>query len=283
MWSPLSLYFCIRKIWEINPSIVFSWLHGADVVIGLCRYFTKNFKWIVAERDSSYPSEFKYWLRRFFCLKADCIVSNSRAGEAYWERAGFLGRKFVVRNILYKGQTNEGAVDSVRDIDVLYVGRLEAQKNIKLLFDVFSILSNVYKLKCVVVGDGSLSGIVSDNLDYSLIERFPFSRDVYGFYRRSKLFVSLSLHEGLPNVLIENLSIGNKVLVSDIREHKDVLGDNFKFYVPLQANPSYVVEKILCSLDSDSASFDYSFAKKQLAEMSPVAVCNSYIDVFNFF
>src|SRR5690606_3138652 len=46
--------------------------------------------------------------------------------------------------------------------------------------------------------------------------------DLLSYIRFSDFFISASLHEGMPNAVLESLSVGTPVLLSNIRPHIEV-------------------------------------------------------------
>lgn len=278
MWTLNAVFFLLRVIFRVRPSIVFSWLHSADVFCGILTSMGFIKKWIMAERDSFYPDEFRYNIRKFFGRWANCIVCNSNAGAEMWVKLGISSSKVIVHeNILF--QSAREGVASALDYDFIYAGRLEKQKNIELLLKVISAYSGS---RWLLIGSGSYEANILE-----LVSRFPervkylpFQKDIFNFYARAKVFVSLSFHEGTPNTVIENISIGKCVVVSDIAEHINILGEKY----PFLCSPSGSVDDVIAVLDAalhqDNPVKNYVFANSRLQDMSPVVVAEKYYSLF---
>lgn len=96
-WNSSSIYSysVVAEIYDflrvIKPDVVYSWMHSADVIVGLIKLlYPINFKWVMAERDSFYPLNWRYLLRQVLALGADIIIANSLKGKSYWKKNFFL-------------------------------------------------------------------------------------------------------------------------------------------------------------------------------------------------
>jgi len=112
----------------------------------------------------------------------------------------------------------------------LFVGRLIREKNVHMLIKAFKRLKTDMKL--LIVGGSSYT---DDYVRYlkelaDADSRIIFTGPVYDqllaqIYSNAYLFILPSVLEGLPVALLEALSYGNAVLVSDIPENIEVIQD----------------------------------------------------------
>jgi GalNAc-alpha-(1->4)-GalNAc-alpha-(1->3)-diNAcBac-PP-undecaprenol alpha-1,4-N-acetyl-D-galactosaminyltransferase len=107
---------------------------------------------------------------------------------------------------------------SERENVILTVGRLDANKNQRLLIEAFANL-NVVNWKLVIVGDGILreeyikltsSLGISDKVDF-----VGNISNVSDYYNKAKIFVFTSQSEGFPNALLEAMSFGLPCISTD--------------------------------------------------------------------
>ena len=105
-----------------------------------------------------------------------------------------------------------------RENVILTVGRLDANKNQRLLIEAFANL-NVVNWKLVIVGDGILreeyikltsSLGISDKVDF-----VGNISNVSDYYNKAKIFVFTSQSEGFPNALLEAMSFGLPCISTD--------------------------------------------------------------------
>ncbi|EYD75070.1 Glycosyl transferase, group 1 [Rubellimicrobium mesophilum DSM 19309] len=274
-----------RAVRSRRPSVVFSWLHATDVVVGMARpFFPGGTRWVVAERDSNYPRNWRYLLRRRIGRHADAIVANSEKGRHYWLGAGYPGeRVHVANNVLSPGI--ESAPQAARRFDFLYAGRLEVQKNVEVLAEAFCILaSRRPDLRFGIVGDGGLRGrileiIASHGVSGRVILE-SYDPNIMGLFRSNPTFVNLSRHEGLPNTILENVACGNRIVASRIPEHVAVLGEDYPLYATDYGDPTAVASVLERAAQEDWSRQTLHHAEARLREMSPERVVGQYMSIF---
>ncbi len=135
--------------------------------------------------------------------------------------------------------------------EVLYLGRLTAQKNVLGLIRSFENYATHHrKLKLTIVGDGNEKAAVLKAIQESpanhRIKRYGWTDDPDSFYARARAVVMFSRSEGLSNVMLESLAHGKPLLITDVsgaREALDpegVLPTVLPPAQPLQARGGYI-------------------------------------------
>ena len=125
-----------------------------------------------------------------------------------------------------------------RPLHVLFVGRLDAQKNIpRLLRAVAQVTEPV---EVVVVGDGDQRERCESIRDQLGVDHVRFvgaqhGRDLVRWYDWADLFVLPSDREGMPLALLEAMAAGLAVVTTDVSELGDQVGDG-GLVVPAGAN-----------------------------------------------
>jgi glycosyltransferase involved in cell wall biosynthesis len=109
---------------------------------------------------------------------------------------------------------------------ILFVGRLEPQKNLFTLIDAVKNAS-VGSKELLFIGSGSLKSELllfakKIKVNLSIIDSINHS-SLPKYYNKALLFVLPSLDEGQPKVLLEAMSCGVPVLVSDIPAHREIV------------------------------------------------------------
>lgn len=112
---------------------------------------------------------------------------------------------------------------SKRDIDILFIGRIEAQKNLKKFVHIVKKLSfNFPKINSVIVGNGSESKIIKSLIKKLGLQKnikiYPTTSNPQKFYLRSKMFLLTSDYEGFPLTLLEAVSCGCYPIINNIPE-----------------------------------------------------------------
>ncbi|MCK1704932.1 glycosyltransferase [Bradyrhizobium sp. 155] len=280
-YDPRNILSLRALVGKLQPDILLSWLHACDAYSFFVRLGMAKLTWIMTERDSKYPPDLRYWLRRRLGVFADGIIANSEKGRLYWAEAGADRPCFVIPNIVHP-QALAGR--STNSNSVIYAGRLEPQKNVPVVVHAFCVLAERRPdITFTILGDGSLKseleGTVSRAGFGDRISFLGFRQDISPYLSRAAVVVSLSHHEGLPNVLLEAAAAGLKIVASNIPEHRELLGPDYPFYVKDRNDPvacADVVEKALLPCQGNAMEF----AILRIAKMTPEKIATSYADVF---
>ena len=132
---------------------------------------------------------------------------------------------------------------------LLFAGRYCAQKNVLSLLDaLFLVLSERPAAMAVFVGSGPLESELVDQVKRHHMEDrvkiLGYTEQLWGWMKRARAFVSVSLFEGSPNVVGEAAAAGCPLVLSDIAEHRALVGDNSADSVPCHA-PAEIARGIL--------------------------------------
>ncbi|MBS4173527.1 glycosyltransferase [Bacillus sp. FJAT-49736] len=114
------------------------------------------------------------------------------------------------------------------DINFINIGRLSPEKDHAKLIAAFShIAANHPKAKLFIVGDGDLKTSLLELVkNLKLEEKVTFTGQIsnpYALLHKCDCFVLSSNHEGQPMVLLEALTLGKPVIVTDIPGSRSVI------------------------------------------------------------
>jgi len=236
--DPLLFAHIVRLIRRVEPRVVQTWIPVMDVVGGAAALWC-GVPWILTERSSELnylPTTLRVRLRDRLARRAAAVVSNSRGGDEYWKaRLPARVRRQVIPNAVPLDELDTS--ERLREIGfglrerplVLYVGRMEASKNVDGLLEVFRRV--VERRPCVALfcGDGPRrEDIAAQIRTVGLGDRVACAglvRNVASYLHRAAVFVSLSEYEGMPNAVIEAMAARCPMVLSDIPGHRDLVGD----------------------------------------------------------
>lgn len=281
-YDPRNILAVRAVLREVRPDLLFTWLHSCDVYGFFLRRASPGMRWLMTERDSSYPNEWRYRLRRLLGRFADGIVANSEKGSDYWRQARARGRLFTVNNIVPVTTTMSDALQPAR---IVTVGRLEIQKNPYAVVQAFvSLAPDHPEIAFAVIGAGaeeaSLKALVAKGGVANRIDFLGFRRDVPAQLRNARLAVSMSHHEGLPNVMLESVAAGTLVVASDIPEHRELFGDEYPFYVIERTDPVCIARVIKAALSAWQNTGFLAHAQARVEAMAPNKVGMRYREIF---
>jgi glycosyltransferase involved in cell wall biosynthesis len=189
-------------------------------------------------------------------------VSNTSKEELINELSISKDKITVVYNavssvFLGKGSPEKEVVKVSEDY-ILTVSSFHPRKNLKRLIKAFLKISNT-NLKLYIVGNFD-KNFAFDELNFKELDsRVKIltninDEELKRIYKKAKLFVFPSLYEGFGIPIIEAMSCGVPVCVSDINIFKEVCGSNATYFDP--KNIEDIREKIISSIKTPKPIFN---------------------------
>lgn len=166
------------------------------------------------------------WMERFASFFGGKIVACSQSEKEAIEEQGIKNVTFINNGI--RPLEIEKKVNTSDKITVISVGRLSIQKNPKLFNDIALEFIDNPNIQFIWCGDGELkSELTSPNIKCTgWIER----KTLENYLANADVYLSTSLWEGLPLSVLEAMSIGLPVVLSDCVGNKDLVEDRNFLY-----------------------------------------------------
>lgn len=153
---------------------------------------------------------------------ADAITANSEHTlQQLVEETGVpRARCHLIRNPVPEVEAEDQYCDHEDLPVVLGCGRLIPQKDFETLISAVAEVRKSLNCRLVILGDGPERERLQDfasNLGFSCenFELVGFVSNPHTFYKRASVFALASKWEGLPNVVLEALSVGLPVVATD--------------------------------------------------------------------
>ena len=256
----------LRLIRQIKPDIIQTSLPQMDILGGGAA-LASRVPWVLKESSSAsaYPAHWKTRLRAAMAGRADAIVSNSHAGDAYWRAKGAVCPRYVIPNGIPLDEIAEalpaaGTPVPAFDPDeklVLYAGRMDAGKNVENLVVALSRIAADVPCNALLCGDGPLRPMLEELVaELGLQRRIVFNGNVanlWSLMKRADAFAFPSRFEGRPNVVLEAMACGCPLVVSDIPAHREILDDGSACFAHPD-DPVEIAEALKTTLLSGSAA-----------------------------
>jgi len=178
---------------------------------------------VVSERnDPARQSLGTVWdlLRRWTYKRASMIIANSRAAIETMKAYAPAERMIWLPNPLREASAEEKEAPEVSRPCFLAVGRLNAQKGYDVLLSAFATAAAALPdWNLILLGDGPLRpDLEAQAAKLNIAGRVHFEgyiADPFPWYRASSVFVHPARFEGLPNSVLEAMSEGLPVIVTD--------------------------------------------------------------------
>jgi glycosyltransferase involved in cell wall biosynthesis len=137
---------------------------------------------------------------------------------------------------------------------ILYVGHRTGYKNFKLLLKAFSIIKfKMPEARLLITGPALTSAEISElneligSSDWTHVLN-PTDDELRAFYRSASVHVVTSSMEGFGMTILESMSVGTRVLASDIPVFREVGGSETTYFD--FTNPEDLSEKLLLEYEN---------------------------------
>lgn len=211
-----------KKLKEIKPDIIISFLPMPSFRVIIANSKLK-IPVIVSDRNDP-NEEYKSKISKIFmkCLypKANGFVFQTKQQKEYFSNE--IQNKSI---IIFNPIKNEFVGVDTKDIKkientIINVGRLVEQKNQKMLINAFSKVSKKHKkYNLKIYGEGPLKEEIEKQIELlNLKDRvmlMGLTDNIKDELANSKIFILSSNYEGMPNALIEAMSMGCGVISTD--------------------------------------------------------------------
>lgn len=238
--NPLSMYLALKRAVEkLDPDILHAHCPRSLMLIP---FLPKRYKkWETLHIYPGLQQKVMYgtlkgqiviWLSHFFNMRMDKPIACSESvSQAYLDNFGFRmlsipnGSSLPIWNRDVEEKARLRQLLNLRD-DLKYfifVGRFSPEKNPEKTLKAFEELESEYSdIGLVLLGDGVMfNEIKSHESDRIVVP--GFKSNVYDYLKASDYYISASDVEGLPNTLLEAMTVGLPCVLSDIPAHKEVI------------------------------------------------------------
>lgn len=205
---------------EINPDVVISFAREQSYRLLLLNFFNKR-RIIVSVRNDPKHEYVK------FSEKITMKILYSRVNGFVFqteEARDFFSDKIKNKSIIIPNPINELFLSTNKNVKrkkkIVAVGRLVEQKNHDLLIDAFAKISKKYNDYYVeIYGSGELKSVLEEKINKLGLSKKIFLKgevsNVKECIEDATLFILPSNYEGMPNSLIEAMSLGLPCIATD--------------------------------------------------------------------
>jgi len=221
----LCLKILIKEIFRNKDIAVFAF--QANIYCIILSMFL-NFNLII--RSNSSPSgwtknKLKNFIFKVFFRSPNYVIVNSFqfANEIYKK---FDTRAKVIYNPLNKLEILKKSKEKIHfkfsnqeSLKIINIARFTDQKDHITLLKAFKIIKNKIKAELLIMGYGSnkklIKNFIKKNKLSKQIKVIGFQKNPYPFIKKADIFILSSLYEGLPNVLLEALTLKKFIISSN--------------------------------------------------------------------
>lgn len=184
-----------------------------------------------------YPRMYR-WMSKYasaFLVKADKVrdevVEVIRKKKPVMSIKNGIDFNIFDMNKTYPDIRSTLGIDS-DSVVVTNVGALDKRKGQEFLIQAAIKLKKIYPIHVIIVGEGAdearLKEIVKKNSAESYIHFTGWRSDINSILSSSDIFVLCSIHEGLPNALMEAMAMGIHCIATDVGGVRQLIDNDDK-------------------------------------------------------
>ena len=287
----LGIFLLIKEVIKNKNSLVVSFqaniycgllskLLGFNLIIrsnsspeGWSKNFIKKFLYKVglnaADKVIVNSKDFKNLIKKQFDVNATTIYNPLNKKEIIK-----LSKKKIKFNFFEKEYLN-----------IINIGRLEDQKDHLTLLKAIRLIKNKIKIKLLIIGSGKeqdkLCKYIEDNNLINNVKILNNISNPYPYLLRSDLFILSSVFEGLPNVLLEAITLDKFVISTNCSTGPSEILLNGKggILVPIKNFKKMAKNIIYYYENKKKLKKKLIFAKKNLERFDFKTNLNSYLNI----
>lgn len=243
-------FLALFKLKKLKPDIVHVHSIGPSLLIPLIKLF--RYKVVMTHHGPDYMRK-KWGIAAKFALRlgernamkySDKVIVIAKWIQDYIEkkynrRSYFIPNGVALADIKVYGAGNSPLFEKFNIKLGKYIftaARFVPEKGLDDLINAYGLIAGP-EFKLVIAGDAdhktSYSRMLknlANRTEGVALTGILHKEDIYKLYANAALFVLPSYYEGFPISLLEALSFGIPVLVSDIAAHKEILLPDFRYF-----------------------------------------------------
>jgi glycosyltransferase involved in cell wall biosynthesis len=212
----------------------------------------------------------KMWMESHIYKNSSKAITLTEFGREQMNAYGYNKPITIIPNGVDLNQFTISS-DTIKDIDVVFTGRIEKLKGSNGMVEVCRRLVEKKKnILIYIVGYGEEEGWVRQQLaDFSknivMTGKVPFS-EMMGYYNRSRIYVSASYYEGLPGTCLEAMAMQLPVVVWDFLFYRGLVVEGKTGSLAAPNDFSGMTDKILHLLENPELAADMGSNGRALLE-----------------
>lgn len=268
----LSIKSLKKAIRKLKPDVIHAHDYTASILCALCfpkakiiSHIHNNSPWIKSYGIYSWAYLFSSFFYKKILTVSDSIEKEYVFGKFIKNKIECIGNPTDIELIHQKAI--EYSID--KKYDLIFLGRLTAQKNPKLLLEVFNdLILKRPDISIAVVGAGdqfeSFNESIHKNNLQDNIEMYGFMENPYPVLNASNIMILPSKWEGYGLVAVESLSLGIPVICSGAGGLKNIVNSSCG---KICKNKDDYVQEIIELLDNEQAYATKSNNAKERAKV----------------
>ena len=251
----ICLFLLLKEVFKNKEIVIFSF--QANIY---CIIFSKLFGIKIISRSNSAPSGWsKNIIKRILFRLILPLANETIVNSIQFKRD--LDKTFKTNSICIYNPLDIYKVKQLskkklyfpfftkKTLNIINVGRFTDQKDHMTLLRSINVVSKKIPLKLLIIGRGinqtQMENYINSNSLNKIVKILPFQKNPFNYINKSDLFILTSKFEGLPNVLLEAMSLKKFVISSNCPTGPKEILKNGKYGLLFKVgNPNMLSKKI---------------------------------------
>lgn len=257
-------------------------------MIAILAFLFKDMEIIVSERsDPNFVPTNKLIqkIRDFLYYFADRIICQSEESKNYFNKK--IRKKIkVINNPIYISEEVGSALLEKKENEIVTVGRLEKEKNQRFLIKVFSEFLKIYpNYKLIIYGEGKERKNLENYIRFLEIEdkvKLPgTTKDIHRKIKKSKIFILTSDYEGMPNALLEAMSLGLPCITTKVSGIQEIV-KNKNNGIIVKNNSQEILKEIIKIIENNNYAYSLGYEATKIYEnLNEEKIAKKWLEVLN--
>ena len=261
-----------------------------------CIVLSKLFHFKLIVRSNSSPSgwtknKIKVFIFKLLFKSPEYVIVNSYqfSKEIYKK---FKVRAKVIYNPLNKFEILKKSKEKIyfnfsnkQSLKIINIARFTDQKDHITLLKAFKIINTKINAELLIMGYGENKKIIQNYVAKNNLEEkikvIGFQKNPYPFIKKSDIFILSSLYEGLPNVLLEAITLKKFIISSDCPTGPKEILEGGKYGFLFKVKDKYQLAKLIIKYSENKKLYNKKIvpAYKSLQKFDFDICCNKYLSL----
>ena len=285
----LTLYRLLKKK---EVSHLFTYLPVNNIIGGIVGKIARVKSIYCGIRGEKKKRFLKHQIQKALCNNLNIkFISNSHKAKSKYVSYGFKSNNIIVIHNSIEQNLVQSTDGSIRHKRIVWMGRFVPEKDIFTFLKAISILKNSNSsvgFKVLIVGYGPLEKEIIEYLNQNELSDLIEIQDgrnvnIKTLFTAKDIFVLTSKFEGMPNTIMEAMSMGLPVIGTDVGDVKYLIKEEYNGYIIDIGDYNKIAKRIEQLLEDDRTfkKFQENSLLKIRKEFSIEKMTNSYLTLID--
>jgi len=233
--SFISILILIKFFLKKKNILVLSFQSNISAII-LCKIFSKK----IITRSNSFPNNWtnnfikKYIFKKVYPLANHNIVNSIQTKKDFIKnykiKSTCIYNPVDIKKIKSLSTKLAPKIFKKNKLKIINVGRLSEEKDHITFLKALHLLGNQVNYDAIIMGQGKMKNEIEDFINNHNLKKnirlIGYKSNPYPYIKQSDFVILTSLHEGLPNILLEGIVLKKFIISSNcISGPKEILSN----------------------------------------------------------